>query len=138
MSILFSGSAVNILLLFWYTARDKALLLLFWGDGYFLVLTVLDCWFILGVLVYRGMFCLIAIGGMFGVGRSSGLRFVCLFRFVLDVRRCGGLRAGWFVDLFDGHLLSDIGGMCLIMILFIFYFFLLFGQVRHVGVYYVG
>ena len=97
MSILFSGNAVNILLLFRYTVRGKALLLLFLGDVCVLVLIVLDCWFILGVLVYRGMFCLIVEGGIFGVGRSGGLRFVCLLRFVLDVGRSGGLRAGWFV-----------------------------------------
>ena len=46
MSILFSGSAVNILLLFRYTVRGKALLLLFWADVCVLVLILLDCWFI--------------------------------------------------------------------------------------------
>ena len=62
----------------------------------------------------------------------------CLGLF-LGVGRSGGLRTGWFAGLFVGYLLSELGGMCFIMMLFIFcfFFFLLFGQVRHVGVYYV-
>ena len=119
MSILFSGSAVIVSV---YCSWE-GLLLLFWGDVCVLVLIILDCCFILSVLVYRGMFRLIAIGGIFGMGRSGGLRFVCLLRFVLGVGRSGGLHAGWFAGLFVGYLLSDFGGMCLIMMLFIFCFF---------------
>ena len=75
--------------------------------------------------MYRGMFCLIVIGGIFGVGRSGGLRFVCLLRFVLGVGRSGGLRAGWLAGLFVRYLLSAFGGMCFIMMLFIFCFYFL-------------
>ena len=84
--------------------------------------------------MYRGIFCLIVVGGIFGVGRSGGLRFVCLFRFVLGVGRSGGLRAGWLSGLF---VMSGFRGMCLIMMLFIFCFFFLFSQVCHVSIHYV-